>query len=131
MAYTTPTADEFQVRFPEFGTVPDTLITAIIAEAEPLVGVTWFDADRRPAVMYLTAHLLSGQGYPLATDGTPIGTVGHMVRRKVGDVEVQYGGGSSSGGGGTSGIPSQYASSWYGIQFWQIARRNFPAVAVV
>lgn len=136
MAYVTPTAADFKARFPEFASTPDTLVTAVIAESEPYVGERWLDRDRRPAVMYLTAHTLTQEGRFAAT--TPAGgaggaSTGPMKRRKVGDVEVEYAGASASagGGGGSSSLDSVYGGTIYGRQFLQLMRRNFSGPLVV
>ncbi len=130
MAYVTPTAADFKARFPEFETVPDALVNAIITEQEPQVGVTWVDADRRPALLHLVAHLLSWQGYPAATATEAAQNMlrGPMKRRKVGDVEVEYAGATASAGeGGLGG----YGSTSYGMIFLTYLRRNFSGVRVV
>lgn len=130
MAYATPTATEFKTRFPEFGTVSDDLVSAIIAEQEPQVGETWIDADRRPALMYLTAHILNTSGYPAATAAIAVLNAqrGPMKRRKVGDVETEYAGAGSSANSGVSNI---YAATSYGRMFLTYMRRNFAPFAVV
>jgi hypothetical protein len=130
MAYATPTAEDFKTRFPEFGTVSDSLVTAIIAEQEPQVGDTWIDADRRPALMYLVAHLLNMSGYPAPTAEAAVINAqrGQMKRRKVGDVETEYAGTSSAANASASDI---YSVTFYGRMFLSYLRRNFAPFAVV
>jgi hypothetical protein len=130
VSYTTPTAADFKARFPEFGTVPDSLITAIIAEQEPQVGPTWEDRDRRPALLHLVAHMLSLAGWPAKDQSGATGNVGNgrMKRRKVGDVEVEY---ATAASGGAGGGVSQYASTSYGQTFLTYLRRNFAGARVV
>lgn len=122
--YTIPTAAEFKARFPEFSAVGDDLITLVIAESEPSVGETWLDTDRRPAVMYLTAHKLFLQGQGPASGGAWSIVSGPMTRRKVGDVEVQYAGTGGAAGIG-SGSASEFARTIYGVEYWRLLRRNF------
>lgn len=130
MSYTTPTPAQFKARFPEFGTVPDALIEAIIDEQEPQFGETWIERDRAPALMYLVAHLLTTQGYPADTAGDASGNVtrGPMKRRKVGDVEVEYAGRAGTAGGGTG---NGYDTTSYGLMYLSYFRRNFAGARVV
>lgn len=124
MAYVTPTAEEIKARFPEFAAVGDALITLVIAESEPSAGESWLERDRKPAVMFLTAHKLSVMEQGVGGSGTA--STGPMTRRKVGDIEVQYG-----GAGGNGADNDAYASTSYGQEFRKLLRRNFQGTAVV
>lgn len=128
MAYVPPTAETFKIRYPEFSTVPDSLVTLVIAEAIEEVGDTWIERDRAKAQMLLTAHKLSIEGEPArSATGKGTGTSGPVKRRKVGDVETEYAG-MSSGSGGSAAHP--YSGSTYGQQFWNLLKLNFPSPAV-
>lgn len=122
-----PDITTFKTRFPEFASVPDATLTAVIDEAVAEVGESWTLPDRYTAQFYLAAHLLASQGYG-AGSASGSAMVGTMKRRKVGDVEVEFAGavGTSSGAG-----ISDYKSTPYGVQYLRLKRRNFPSVMVV
>lgn len=129
MAFVAPTASDLKARFPEFGSVSNDLINLILAEALPKVGETWIEADRRPAILYLAAHLLSMEGEPArSSSGVGISATGPLKRRKVGDVEVEYAGGGEGGG---SSDASGYMLSHYGRRYRELMRANFPAIRAV
>lgn len=129
MAYVPPTAADLKARFSEFTTVSDALVNLILAEAQAQVGETWLERDRKPATLYLAAHMLAMEGEPgRSAGGTGGGVSGPVKRRKVGDVETEFAGfGGSSGGASGSG----YEQSAYGQGYLRLLRLNFPAVAVV
>lgn len=130
MTYTPPTVDNVKVRFPEFANVPEPTLQAILDEAIERVGPEWVERDRRPATLYLTAHMLAAQGLS-GGDGSGGGgaaVTGAVKRRKVGDVETEFAGVSTGTG---SGSGTGYASTLYGKMFLDLMRVNFPAVAVV
>lgn len=127
MAYVPPTSADLKARFSEFAAVPDTLVNLILAEAQAQVGGTWLERDRKPATLYLAAHLLAMEGEPgRSASGQGAATTGPVRRRKVGDVETEYAGYGASEYG-----RSGYGASEYGLRFAELMRRNFPAVAVV
>lgn len=126
--YVEPTAADLKARFPEFAPVSDALVNRILAEAIPMVGPSWVERDRRPAQMYLTAHLLAMEGEPgRTTTGNGVAVSGPVKRRKVGDVETEFAGASASAGGSRS----IYAQTLYGQRYLALLRLNFPPVAVV
>lgn len=130
MAYVPPTSTDLKARFPEFSSVSNTLLDLILAEASAQVGETWLERDRKPATLYLAAHMLAQEGEPgRSAGGTGGGTSGPVKRRKVGDVETEFAGFSASSGAG--GRASEYGSTAYGLRFLDLLRKNFPAVAVV
>lgn len=130
MAYVPPTSADLKARFSEFAAVPDTLVNLILAEAQAQVGETWLERDRKPATLYLAAHLLAMEGEPgRSAGGTSGGVTGPMKRRKVGDVETEFAGFGVSGGGAAT--DAGYEMTAYGGQFLRLLRLNFPAVAVV
>lgn len=130
MAYTPPTAADVKARFPEFVPVSDALINLLLEEAIPQVGETWVERDRKPATLYLVAHMLAMEGEPGRTNtGNGIGSSGPMRRRKVGDTEVEFAayGGNLRGGTTATG----FAATSYGQQYLRLMRLNFPAIGVV
>lgn len=130
MAYVPPTAADLKQRFPEFTAVSDTLVNLILAEASAQVGETWVERDRKPATLYLAAHLLAMEGEPGRSAGSTSGGVtGPVKRRKVGDVETEFAGfGRTDTNGRTD---TGYEMTTYGRQFLRLLRLNFPAVVVV
>lgn len=132
MAYTAPTAADLKARFPEFAAVSDTLINLILEEASARVGDTWLERDRKPATLYLAAHLLKSQGEPDRTNNVngEMLPSGPVQVRQVGDVRVEFG----SSGGGANVVYSgsaDFERTAYGREYLRLLRMNFPAVAVV
>lgn len=132
----TPSAAEFKARYPEFAPVSDSLVTSVIAEASPMVDDDWVETDQKPAIMALTAHLLSMEGWPARAAlpaGAPLpkGTGQQMIMRKVGDVTTQYAQTVGVGSGSSSGLLSALALTPYGNRFRQLLKLNAPAIAVV
>lgn len=130
MAWTPPTVEEFKIRFPEFATVADETVQAVLDEAVGDVGPSWIERDRTPGVLHLAAHLLavSGSG-GLGAGGGGAAVTGAIKRRTVGDTTTEFTG--ISGGSSTGGQLDYYRSTSYGVRYLSIMRRNFPAVAVV
>lgn len=132
MAYQTPTPATFKARYPEFTAVSDALVQLVLDDAIGDVGDTWLEKDRARAQMLLAAHVLTMEGEPGRTEngssGATAGT-GIVKRDKVGDVETEFATPSSSGSGGSA--LSAYARTFYGQQYLELLRKNFPAVAAV
>ena len=132
MAYQAPTPATFKLRYPEFQAVSDALIQLVLDDAIGDVGDTWVEKDRARAQMLLTAHILTMEGEPGRSEagaaGAAAGT-GQVKRDKVGDVETEFATPSSSGAGGST--LSSYGQTFYGQQYLELLRKNFPAIAVV
>ncbi|MBX4889776.1 DUF4054 domain-containing protein [Rhizobium bangladeshense] len=132
MAYEAPTPATFKARYPEFTAVSDALVQLVLNDAISDVGDTWLEKDRARAQMLLAAHILTMEGEPGRTEngasGATAGT-GIIKRDKVGDVETEFATPSSSGGGGSA--LSGYGMTFYGRQYLELLRKNFPAVSVV
>ena len=129
MAYVAPVAADLKARFPEFAAVSDTLVNLVLAEAIAEAGDHWREDDRKPAQLYLAAHLLASEGEPQRTSsGDGIGASGPVKRDRVGDAETEYAGAGSSASGAST---STYGGTIYGRRFEAIMRRNVPTVAVV
>ncbi|HEY8358687.1 MAG TPA: DUF4054 domain-containing protein [Ramlibacter sp.] len=131
MPYSQPSAADFKVRFPGFGSVADTTINAVLDEAIAQIGESWIEDDRRAAQLYLTAHLLIMEGQPAASAAAALGVVsqGQVKRVKVGDVETEFTGGGSNSG--STGQGSGLSSTEYGRRYLQMLRRSFPSPLVV
>lgn len=137
MAYTQPTTADFKARYPQFASVSDALVQLVLDESAPLVGESWLERDRRPALMLLVAHKLTLEGEPGRSTTIAAGGVwsdlGVMKRRKVGDTEVDYQNANErlgTGGIGTVG-KAGYELTPFGREFQTYLRRNFSSVAVV
>lgn len=134
MTVQVPTASELKTRYPEFTGVADATVTAIIAEASPMVDEGWETTDQKPAIMAFTAHLLSMEGYPArsANVQAPLkpGVGREVLARKVGDVSTQYAQ-TASGSGSPSGLMSQLPLTPYGRRFSQLLKLNAPAIGLV
>lgn len=132
----TPSAAEFKTRYPEFTGVSDDLITTMFVEASSMVDDGWHEPDQKPALLALTAHLLSMEGYPARAAlpaGSPIpASAGRVVLvRKVGDVTTQYAQTGSSMTSGSAGLLGSLALTVYGRRFAQLLKLNAPAIGVV
>jgi hypothetical protein len=119
-----PTLDEFRIRFPEFVDQSDELIEALIVEAQLTVDInTWYEPDYKPAVMYLTAHLLSMSIDQMGAGG---GSVGDIASESFGPISISYVQRQSA-----DGSFSVYSKTGYGQQFETIRRRNIGGPLVV
>lgn len=108
-----PTAAEFEARFPSFD-VATTIIDAVIAEAARSVGEGWEVEDQKPAILYLTAHMLTME------DGDVAGR-GVISSESFGPMSTSY---KVSDKGG-------YDATEYGRRFANIRRRNVGSPVVV
>lgn len=137
MAYVAPTLEQFKTRFPSFANVPAATLEMVFAEAVNAVGETWTERDRPLAVMYLAAHLLASEGYGVSEAGDAAGgggaaTLGQVRKRKVGDVETEFGGvARSSAGDGGTGIAGSYSTTEYGKRYLRLLRLNHPGPVTV
>lgn len=134
MSWTPPSVADIKTRFPEFESVADATMQMILDEAIQTVGVNWIEKDRTPAVLYLVAHLMAAQGFSggSGSSGGGAAVTGAIKKRKVGDVEIEFAGVSaSSGSSSANSTTNGYLSTFYGQKYWELLRRNFPAIAVV
>lgn len=128
--WTPPTVEDFKTRFPQFASVSDATVQAVLDEAVGDVGESWLERDRTPGVLHLTAHLLTVQGsVGSGAGGGGAAVTGAVKRRKVGDTETEFAG--VGGGTSTGGSLDSYRTTAYGVRYLELMRRNFPAVAVV
>jgi len=59
MAYTIPTVEQFQTRFPEFEDTEDEVVTQAITDAARQVGTNWIEADYQTGILLCAAHLVA------------------------------------------------------------------------
>jgi hypothetical protein len=132
MAYTVPTAANLKARYPEFNSVADALVTAVINEASAQVSTRWLERDYAPAIIHLTAHLLASEGEPerTAEGSSTMATQGAVTREQVGAVSISYAGEGSSQRG-SQAVADDRTSTEYGRRFLRLLRVNFagPMVA--
>lgn len=108
MAYVPPTAEDFVARFPEFDGQDD-VIALVLPEAERSADGTWNDTDRKNAVMYFAAHLIS-MGESIGAGGAAIAS------ESLGPISVSYSKGSQNS--------SVLMSTSYGVQYRDLLKRN-------
>lgn len=132
MAYDLPTPAELKTKLPAFASVPDPTVQDAIDEAKASVDTSWIEADYKPAIIYLAAHIMTLNGVLYGADqfgaGAGIIAAGLVQKMKVGDVDVTLStGAGSTGGAAASGL----ASTPYGLRYRDLLRRNQPAIALV
>jgi len=123
-----PTVDEFITRFPQFEDADEDMLNMVIKEASGSVGDDWIVADQKPAIMYLTAHLVTMEA-SVASGGTGTAGRGTVVAESFGPMSTTYANPNAGGGSGSSA--SLYGQTEYGRRYWEIAKRNTPDVVVV
>lgn len=126
MAYNAPTAADLKAKYPAFANVPDATVALYITDAGRLVDASWTDGDYATGIMLYAAHLmtLSGLGAGAEAQVNAQGLAGFKSIRS-GSLSLERG--STSG---ADGVPSEFAGSQYGAQFFALLKRNKPAVAV-
>lgn len=146
MAYVPPTVDDIFARFPELAAADEYLVAFCLEEAIGQVDDSWLEKDYKPAIQYLTAHLVTMQSGamggvftpPAAGSGGAGGTVksGPITSESFGPISTTYANlSSTSSGGGGSGKGSIYADqdlvmTVYGRQYMFLRSKNFPAIVV-
>jgi hypothetical protein len=134
VAYDLPTPAELKAKIPAFAGVPDLTVEDAIDEAKASVDTSWIEADYKPAIIYMAAHIMTLNGVLYGADqfgaGAGVIAAGLVSKMKVGDVDVTLGNGAggSSGGGSSAGC---LASTPYGLRYVSLLRRNQPAIALV
>lgn len=115
MAYVPPTAEDFKTRFPEFESVEDDTITALLADAAKQVDSTWREDDRAIAEMLMVAHSISSQ--ETASSGGR-----EIASESIGPLSVSYFSGASL---------AWIQGTGYGRAWYALALKNFPPILVV
>lgn len=129
MAYTAPTATQIQARWPNaFSAVATDTIDIWIATATSQIDTSWIETDYTYAIELLTAHLMVGNGIGAGAEAEMAaqGMSGFSTIRS-GQLTLSRGTTSRSD---ADGVPSPWNTSWYGIQFYWLARKNKPAMTV-
>jgi PHD/YefM family antitoxin component YafN of YafNO toxin-antitoxin module len=146
MPYALPTVNEFRARLPEFADTENGDITAGILAASDFIDDSWIEADYKPALIYLAAHLMSMQAMAIAAGG---GSSGGSVNAGDGDVYVsnvnvegrsiswgvKAGARSTTNSSSGASIVSAGSEFWkrtfYGQLFEKLLRRNVIPVLVI
>lgn len=122
MPYTIPTAQDLKDRHPAFSDTPDSQVEAVITDASRWVDETWLEDDYRPALMFLAAHMLVGEGALGGDTSAP----GPVTSYKLGDASETYGNAVDP-----SRSISDFGTTVYGRRYMALLRVNQPAVAIV
>lgn len=124
MAYTPPTVEQLQARYPAFAAVADETIQVWLTNAESFVDESWAEGDYAPAIMAHAAHnmMLLSIGAHSAAGSLPAG----VTRFKSGVVDVTI---SESAASITS--KGGYPSTVYGREFRALLRRNFAGPSAI
>jgi len=130
MAYTPPTRADFLERFPIFDDAelyPVTTIDLVLAEAISSIDETWREVDYAPAILYLTAHLLSTDNSEAGSD-VEFGGIAQVASESFGGMSISYSSNSSSGSLASNEL---YGSTEYGRRFLALLRRNITGPVVI
>lgn len=115
------TATSFKLFFPEFASEDDGFIEMRLAESRRQVDDSWIAADVDLATLYLAAH------YVTVTVQQRESQTGQVVSaERFGPISVSY--------STPSAVVADYSdltTTTYGSRFLELARHNFPGVAVV
>lgn len=124
MAYTAPTPDQLQARYPAFGAVADATVQVWITDALRSVDESWIEDDYAPAIMALTAHNMALLGLA-ATAGAGALPAG-VTRFKSGvmDVTISEAAAGAAARGG-------YGSTVYGREFQLLLNRSHGGPRVI
>lgn len=124
MAYTAPTPEQLQARYPAFADVADATIQVWLTNALLFVDESWMESDYAPAIMAHAAHQMAllGLGAMTGAGALPAG----VTRFKSGamDVTIAESAASAQAAGG-------YPSTVYGREFQLLLRRNFAGPRVI
>lgn len=127
------TADDLKRRYPVFKGEDADLIDALLDEARGSVNDTWIEADRKPALLALAAHLLFIDRYAsgvVELDGQNFAVTGALESLKVGDTDVKFAHKFVTGEG-QSASANDYGATPYGQRYLSLFRRSFPPVMIV
>jgi uncharacterized glyoxalase superfamily protein PhnB len=114
---TDPTATTIQTRFPEFVDTDSAAIEFAIEEAKLIFG-SGTPAVRAPALMYLTAHILSISASAAATVGSGGGNLASVTIGRISRTFAQV---SASSG---QNVISEYEQTAYGKRYLQLINKG-------
>lgn len=118
MAYTVPTADELQTRYPAFADVADVTVDYWIDDAQRFVDESWTESDYAPALMALAAHNMSLAG--MGTEATTVSSLPAGVTRfKSGSFEANF-----TDDAANARMAGSFGATRYGQEYLLLLRRN-------
>jgi hypothetical protein len=129
MAYDPPTYADFIARFPIFNNValyPQAVVEALIVEATNNIDNSWIEEDYKPAIQYLTAHMLALDNSSEGSE-VQIGGLTNIAAESFAGMSVSYKTADSPPG---SAAGSSFGSTSYGRRYWALLQKNKPAVVV-
>lgn len=118
MAYTAPTPQTLQLRYPAFAGVDDAVIQYWLDDAVRSVDESWAEGDFQPARMALAAHMMAMQGLG-ASEGAALRLPAGVTRFRSGAMDVQV-----SDSVAIAATKGGYEATRYGQEYLQILRRN-------
>lgn len=130
MAYTDPTFAEFTTRFPIFADMDEGQFDALLEEAKLQVDDGWLSqTNYKVAIMYLIAHLkvtdTSQEGESAVVGGAGSGGI---ASESFGGMSISYNNGASASNAAAN---SQWGSTEYGRRFYELLKRNKPAIVSI
>lgn len=125
--YVAPTPSWLITLFPPFAAVPTATIQAFINQAMGSVDAGWIEADYPYGIVYLAAHLMvmSGLGTGAQAEAQSQGMGGFTTIRS-GQLTLQRAATSRD----AQEAPPPWNTSWYGVQYYWLLRRNKPPASV-
>jgi hypothetical protein len=129
MAHTPPSYADFIARFPIFNDVvkwPQSVVEAIIAEATNNIDTSWIEADYKPAIMYLAAHMLATDN-STEGDDVEIGGLQNIASESFAGMSISYKGADAPAG---SAAMSSFGTTSYGRRYYALLQKNKPGVVV-
>jgi hypothetical protein len=140
MPYNPPSLAEFRVRFAEFETFDDALLSVVMVEASRSVDTTWTEGDYTRGIMYLAAHYASIISRQMLVGGGGGGSVGGSLNYERLIKSISFEGRSvsyenkpteefaSEGGGGAAIRPDM---TLYLLMYEELLKKNVPDILVI
>lgn len=128
MAYTLPTPQNIKDRWPAiFGAVADATIQIWINTAALQHDESWLETDYTYAIELLTGHLMIMAGIGAGAQAEAnAGGMSVFQTIKSGQLTLTRGATSQD----SSGVPSPWNTTQFGIEWYWLARKNRPIAAV-
>jgi hypothetical protein len=130
MAYTIPDYAAFIARFPIFSDTtqyPQPQVETLLVEASGQVDTDWLERDYAPAIMYLTAHMLALDNSG-ADDAIDIGGPSSISSESFSGMSISYK--ALTPTAGSSFASSSFGNTVYGRRYYDLLKKNKPAVVV-
>lgn len=129
MAYVAPTVAEFKARFPTVAAgKSDETIQAYLDEAATQVDTSWREVDYKPAIMYLAAHMMVSEANAAAGGSGGGVSSGAVASESFGGMSISY---ENNSAANDAASQSQWGGTEYGRSFYNLLKKNKPAVVVI